>query len=111
MMTEYNKLVDHLVSTMKSNSPVQDVTNSPKDWDDFWYNSKGDLPDWTNNEEPPITEQSNNQEELNSIIKEIEIQAKKPLNVQLNDLKIAGAKMILSLDKLGKSLEQLTKED
>jgi len=38
--TNYNELIDHLVSTMKPNSPVQDVTNSKKDWDDFWYNSK-----------------------------------------------------------------------
>ena len=107
MMTEYNKLVDHLVSTMKGNSMTQDVTNSKKDWEDFWHNSKGDLPDWTNNEEPPITEQSNNQEELNSIIKEIEIQAKKPLNEQLNDVKIAGAKVIQSLDKLIRNIDTL----
>ena len=111
MMTEYNKLVDHLVSTMKGNSMTQDVTNSKKDWDDFWYNSKEDYQDWTNNEEPPITEQSNNQEELNSIIKEIETQAKKPLNVQLNEMKIAGAKLILSLDKLGKQLDKIVKDN
>ena len=96
MMTEYNKLVDHLVSTMKGNSMTQDVTNSKKDWDDFWYNS-----------EDNSTEQSNNQEELNSIIKEIEIQAKKPLNEQLNDVKIAGAKVIQSLDKLIRNIDTL----
>ena len=39
-MTKYNELVDHLVSTMKGNSMTQDVTNSKKDWDDFWYNSE-----------------------------------------------------------------------
>lgn len=96
MMTEYNKLVDHLVSTMKGNSMTNDVTNSKKDWDDFWYNS-----------EDNSTEQSNNQEELNSIIKEIEIQAKKPLNEQLNDVKIAGAKVIQSLDKLIRNIDKL----
>ena len=100
MMTEYNKLVDHLVSTMKGNSMTQDVTNSPKDWDDFWYNS-----------EETLEGENDNQEELNSIIKEIETQAKKPLNVQLNDLKIAGAKMILSLDKLGKQLDKIVKDN
>ena len=42
--TNYNELIDHLVSTMKPNSPVQDVTNSKKDWDDFWYNSKESEP-------------------------------------------------------------------
>ena len=96
MMTEYNKLVDHLVSTMKGNSMTNDVTNSKKDWDDFWYNS-----------EDNSTEQSNNQEELNSIIKEIETQAKKPLNEQLNDVKIAGAKVIQSLDKLIRNIDTL----
>ena len=96
MMTEYNKLVDHLVSTMKGNSMTNDVTNSKKDWDDFWYNS-----------EDNSTEQSNNQDELNSIIKEIETQAKKPLNEQLNDVKIAGAKVIQSLDKLIRNIDTL----
>ena len=33
---------------------IKDVTNSPKDWEDFWYNSKEDFRDWTNNENPPI---------------------------------------------------------
>ena len=95
-MTEYNKLVDHLVSTMKSNSMTQDVTNSPKDWEDFWYNS-----------EDTLEGESDNQEELNSIIKEIEIQAKKPLNVQLKEMKIAGAKVIQSLDKLIRKIDKL----
>ena len=100
MMTEYNKLVDHLVSTMKGNSMTSDVTNSPKDWEDFWYNS-----------EDTLEGKNDNQEELKSIIKEIETQAKKPLNVQLNDVKIAGAKLILSLDKLGKQLDKIVKEN
>ena len=92
MMTKYNELVDHLVSTMKGNSMTNDVTNSKKDWDDFWYNSE---------------DESNNQDELNSIIKEIETQAKKPLNEQLNDVKIAGAKVIQSLDKFIRNIDTL----
>ena len=96
MMTKYNELVDHLVSTMKSNSMTQDVTNSPKDWEDFWYNS-----------DDTLEGESNDQEELNSIIKEIEIQAKKPLNVQLKEMKIAGAKVIQSLDKLIRKIDKL----
>ena len=100
MMTKYNKLVDHLVSTMKTNSQTKDVTNSPKDWDDFWYNS-----------EETLEGENDNQEELKSIIKEIETQAKKPLKEQLNDVKIAGAKMILSLDKLGKQLDKIVKDN
>ena len=96
MMTEYNKLVDHLVSTMKGNSMTSDVTNSPKDWEDFWYNS-----------EDTLEGENDNQEELKSIIKEIETQAKKPLNEQLNDVKIAGAKVIQSLDKLIRKIDKL----
>ena len=96
MMTKYNELVDHLVSTMKGNSMTNDVTNSKKDWDDFWYNS-----------EDNSTEQSNNEEELNSILKEIETQSKKPLDEQLNDVKIAGARFIQSLDKLIRKIDKL----
>ena len=99
-MTKYNELVDHLVSTMKTNSQTKDVTNSPKDWEDFWYNS-----------EDTLEGKNDNQEELKSIIKEIETQAKKPLNVQLNEMKIAGAKLILSLDKLGKQLDKIVKDN
>ena len=94
--TNYNELIDHLVSTMKPNPPIQDVTNSKKDWDDFWYNS-----------EDNSTEQSNNEEELNSILKEIETQSKKPLDEQLNDVKIAGARFIQSLDKLIRKIDKL----
>ena len=66
MMTKYNELVDHLVSTMKTNSP----------------------------------EQTNNNSDLSSYIKEIETQANKPLEEQLNDLKIAGAKLLQSIDNI-----------
>ena len=90
---------------------IKDVTNSKKDWDDFWYNSEDDLPDWTNNLEMPIMEQTNNEPDLSSYIKEIETQAKKPLNVQLNEMKIAGAKLLLSLDKIGKHLDNILNED
>ncbi len=37
---------------------------------------------------------------LNSILKEIETQQQKPLAIQLEDFKIAGAKLILALDHL-----------
>ena len=76
-MTKYNELVDHLVSTMKTNSP----------------------------------EQTNNNSGLDSYIKEIETQANKPLTEQLNDVKIAGAKLILSLDKIGKQLDKIVKDN
>ena len=49
--------------------------------------------------------------ELQSYVKEIETQSKKPLEEQLNDIKIAGAKLLLSLDKIGKHLDNILKED
>ena len=76
-MTEYNELVDHLVSTMKSNSP----------------------------------EQTNNNSDLSSYIKEIETQAKKPLNVQLNEMKIAGAKLLQSIDNIINNLDNVEGEN
>ena len=38
--------------------------------------------------------------DLNQYIKEIETRSKKPLDVQLNDIKLAGAKLLQSIDKL-----------
>ena len=37
--------------------------------------------------------------DLNSVIQEIETQRQKPLEVQLEDFKIAGAKLVLALDR------------
>ena len=45
--------------------------------------------------------------DINSILKEIETQSKKPLNEQLNDVKIAGARFIQSLDKLIRKIDKL----
>ena len=77
MTTKYNELVDHLVSTMKTNSPKQ----------------------------------TNNEADLSSYIKEIETQAKKPLNVQLSEMKIAGAKLLQSIDNLISNLNNLEEEN
>ena len=41
-------------------------------------------------------------------IKEIEVQSKKPLDEQLNDLKVAGAKFLVALDKI---VDNLLKEE
>ncbi len=47
--------------------------------------------------------------QLDSILKEIETQRQKPINVQLDDFKLAGAKLILALDNYISTLS--TKED
>jgi len=41
-------------------------------------------------------------------LKEIEVQSKKPLEEQLNDLKVAGAKFLVALDKI---VDNLLKEE
>ena len=43
--------------------------------------------------------------DINSILKEIETQQQKPLEEQLNDFKIAGAKLILAIDNLMKEYQ------
>ena len=45
---------------------------------------------------------------LNQYIKEIETQSKKPIEDQLNDFKIAGAKLLVSIDKI---IEHLNTEE
>ena len=51
---------------------------------------------------------------INSYVKEIETQAQKPLDEQLNDIKIASAKLLQTLDNLlpivDKVVEALEKE-
>ena len=49
--------------------------------------------------------------ELSSILKEIETQAKKPLEEQLEDLKLAGAKCIQSLDNILQHLNTFDAKD
>ena len=44
-------------------------------------------------------------------LKEIEVQSKKPLDEQLNDLKVAGAKFLVALDKIAANLDTLLKEE
>lgn len=49
--------------------------------------------------------------DINSILKEIETQQEKPLKEQLNDLKIAGAKVINSLDNIINNLDTILNDD
>ena len=44
-------------------------------------------------------------------LKEIDVQSKKPLDEQLNDLKVAGAKFLVALDKIAAILDTLLKEE
>ena len=44
-------------------------------------------------------------------IKLIETQSKKPIEEQLNDLKSAGAKLLVSIDKIITNLDTILEED
>ena len=48
--------------------------------------------------------------ELQTYIQEIETQSKKPIDEQLNDLKIAGAKLLQSIDNLIPMVDNIVKE-
>ena len=109
--SEYNKLVDHLVSTMKSNSSVKDVTNSVADWTDFWYNSKEDLPDWTNNETPPITPMKVTKKDRKSFDELYEEYSSKSIPEQIENLKGLGRQLVSQIDKIIDQIDVILEED
>ena len=47
---------------------------------------------------------------INSYIQEIETQSKKPIDEQLNDIKLAGAKLLQSIDNLLPIVDKVVKE-
>ena len=47
---------------------------------------------------------------INSYINEIETQSKKPIDEQLNDIKLAGAKLLQSIDNLLPIVDKVVKE-
>ena len=47
---------------------------------------------------------------LQSYINEIETQSKKPIDEQLNDIKLAGAKLLQSIDNLLPIVDKVVKE-
>ena len=44
---------------------------------------------------------------VDDYIKEIDVQSKKPLDEQLNDLKVAGAKFLVALDKVASNFDTI----
>ena len=84
---------------------IKDVTNSPKDWNDFWYNSKEDLPDWTNNENPPINMDKVTTKDRKSFDELYEEYSAMSIPEQLNNLKQLGRELFNKLDKIIDSLD------
>ena len=105
-MTNYNELVDHLVSTMKTNSPVQDVTNSPKDVHDFWYNSPDDWSDYVNLTTPNegIKMNTTERKSFDELYNEYSAMS---IPDQLTNLKELGRDFISKLDKIIDQLDDI----
>ena len=132
-VTNYNELIDHLVSTMKPNSPVQDVTNSKKDWDDFWYNSDSIHPPETNNNYNELVDyqvhsmnrfesisDTMNNENIYSVpdnnprksFDELyEEYSSKSIPEQVNNLKQLGRDLVHKLDKIIDQIDDILEED
>ena len=112
---------------------VKDVTNSPKDVHDFWYNSdpihppettnynqlvdyqvstmKGDLPDWTNNERPPFIPKTISTIERKSFDELYEEYRAMSLPEQLTNLKQLGRQLVSQIDKIIDKLDVILEED
>ena len=113
---------------------VKDVTNSPKDVHDFWYNSdpihppetnnnynelvdyqvstmKGDLPDWTNNERPPFIPKTVTTIERKSFDELYEEYRAMSLPEQLTNLKQLGRQLVSQIDKIIDKLDVVLEED
>ena len=99
-----------------------DVTNSVADWHDFWYNSMEDLPDWTNNETPPInmtklnestsnsSTQTNNQESK-SFDELYEEYSSLSVEDQLNNLKQLAREFVTRIDQVINHLDVILEEE
>ena len=88
-----------------------DVTNSQKDWDDFWYNSIEDYPDWTNNENPPINMDKVTTTERKSFDELYKEYSSMSIPDQLTNLKELGRDLVNKLDKIIDQLDTVLKDD
>ena len=90
---------------------IKNVTNSKKDWDDFWYNSKGDYPNWTNNEPPPINMTKVTTSDRKSFDELYNEYSEMSIPEQLNNLKELGRDLFNKLDKIIDQLDTTNEED
>ena len=88
-----------------------DVTNSVADWHDFWYNSMEDLPDWTNNENPPITMRELTTKERKSFDELYKEYSSMSIPDQLTNLKELGRDLVNKLDKIIDQLDTVLEDD
>ena len=88
-----------------------DVTNSVADWNDFWYNSMEDLPDWTNNETPPINMTQTNNQESKSFDELYKEYSSLSVEDQLNNLKQLAGEFVTRIDQVINHLDVILDEE
>ena len=121
MNHNYNECVDHLVSTMPSNSQTdvkqstsdystKDVTNSIEDWMDFWYNSEDIYPPntMTNSQqnEPPFDNDA-----YDNYVDQINKYKGKSLSELTQIIMKLGFKLDQQLAKIIKQLDTIIEEE
>ena len=87
-----------------------DVTNSQKDWDDFWYNSIEDYPDWTNNQNPPINMDKVTTTERKSFDELYKEYSSMSIPKQIENLKGLGRQLVTTIDKIIDQLDDIEKK-
>ena len=95
----------------KGKMMIEDVTNSPKDWEDFWYNSTDDFPNWTNNINPSDTMTIHSTKDRKSFDELYEEYSSMSLSDQLNNLKNLGRDLFNKLDKIIDNLDTILEEN
>ena len=87
------------------------TTNEKKDWEDFWYNSTDDFPNWTNNINPSDTMTIHSTKDRKSFDELYEEYSSMSLSDQLNNLKNLGRDLFNKLDKIIDNLDTILEED
>ena len=101
---------------------IKDVTNSPKDNHDFWYNSDSIHPPETNNNYTQLVDyqvQSMNRfESISDTMKErksfdelYEEYSSKSISEQITNLKQLGRKLVSQIDGIIDKLDDILEED
>ena len=88
-----------------------DVTNSVADWNDFWYNSMEDLPNWTNNENPPINMDKVTTKDRKSFDELYEEYSSLSVEDQLNNLKQLAGEFVTKIDQVINHLDVILEEE
>ena len=90
---------------------IVDVTNSKKDWDDFWYNCIEDHPDWINYQKPRITMDKVTTEDRKSFDELYKEYSSMSIEDQLNNLKQLAGEFVTKIDQVINHLDVILDEE